>query len=596
MSIDRDAPSPLAAEAAAGVTDPALAALLVDHLEWLLRWHPTLATRLGDHRYDDRVERRDAASIRRFHDERGNFIGRVGQLDAGGLDPDDQLTWMLLMQALGAMGAADLCRFQEWAVSSRGGLLDEISYVVEMHPLTTPADGDNLLARMAEMARWPDVEIANLRVGLRKGRIASREVVRRAVAQLDAELARPTSAWAMTAPARDERPGWPEIARGRFAAALGHLVDDEVRPGLVRLRAFLADEVLPRGRTGADEGIHAVRGGDMGYQALIVAYLGAAHAPADLHALGLAEIARSDAAIAELGGRLFGAADLAATIAHLRTDRGLYFGSRDELLGAAEAALARARAAIPRWFGRLPKAPCEVREIPEHEAPYTYVAYYRPPHFDGSRPGEYYVNTYRPEVRTRYELEALTWHEAIPGHHLQIAIAQELGPTLPLFRRIDGSTAYVEGWALYTERLADEMGLYSGDLDRLGMHSFDAWRAARLVVDTGLHAMGWTRAQAEAFMLEHTALTPENVSNEVDRYITDPGQALAYKVGQLAMLDVRRQAEAALGDRFDVRGFHDVVLGVGAVTLPALQIVIGRWLSEQGAGGAAAPHDHDHDH
>ena len=591
MSTDRDAPSPLAAEAVAGVTDPALAALLADHWEWLLRWTPTLATMLGDHRHDAEVAPRDAASIRRFHDERGNFIGRAGQLDAGSLDPADQLTWMLLMQSLGAMGADDLCRFQEWAVSSRGGLIDEISRVVELHSLTTPADGDNLLARLAAMAGWPDTTIANLRIGLRKGRVAAREAVRRAVAQLDAELARPTSAWAMTAPARAELRAWPAVARERFAVALGHLVDDEIRPGLVRLRAFLADEVLPRGRTGADEGLHAVRGGDIGYQAQIVAYLGAAHTPADLHTLGLAEIVRTDAAIAELGARLFGAADLAATIAHLRGDRSLYFGSREELLGAAEAALARARAAIPGWFGRLPRTPCVVREIPAHEAPYTTVAYYRRPHLDGSRPGEYHVNTYRPEVRARYELEALTWHESIPGHHLQIAIAQELGPTLPLFRRIGGSTAYVEGWALYTEKLADEMGLYSGDLDRLGMHSFDAWRASRLVVDTGLHAMGWTRAEAEAFMLEHTALTPENVSNEVDRYITDPGQALAYKVGQLAMLDARRQAEAALGDRFDVRAFHDVVLGAGAVTLPALQIVVGRWLANR---GAAAAHDHDH--
>jgi uncharacterized protein (DUF885 family) len=218
-----------------------------------------------------------------------------------------------------------------------------------------------------------------------------------------------------------------------------------------------------------------------------------------------------------------------------------------------------------------------MRETPAYEAPYSTIAYYRQPHYDGSKPGEYFVNTYRPETRPRYELEALTWHESIPGHHLQIALAQELG-ALPLFRKLDGSTAFVEGWALYTERLADEMGLYSSDTDRLGKVSYDAWRASRLVVDTGIHAMGWTRAQAEAFMRAHTALTEVNISNEVDRYIGWPGQALAYKVGQLEIFKLRGEAQAALGARFDLKAFHATVLGAGAVTLPVLDDRVRAWI------------------
>jgi uncharacterized protein (DUF885 family) len=225
----------------------------------------------------------------------------------------------------------------------------------------------------------------------------------------------------------------------------------------------------------------------------------------------------------------------------------------------------------------LPRTDCVMREIPEYEAPYSTIAYYRQPHYDGTKPGEYFVNTYRPESRPRYELEALTWHESIPGHHLQIALAQELG-ALPAFRRLDGSTAFVEGWALYTESLADEMGLYSSDLDRLGRISYDAWRACRLVVDTGIHALGWTRAQAEAYMREHTALTPINISNEVDRYIGWPGQALAYKVGQLEIQRLRRDAEARLGTRFDLPAFHAIVLGAGAVTLPVLADRVTAWI------------------
>jgi uncharacterized protein (DUF885 family) len=275
---------------------------------------------------------------------------------------------------------------------------------------------------------------------------------------------------------------------------------------------------------------------------------------------------------------VLGAPDLAATIARLRGDASLYFASAGELLAAAQRALDRAKAAVPRFFSRLPRTDCVMRETPAYEAPYSTIAYYREPHYDGSKPGEYFVNTYRPETRPRFELEALTWHESIPGHHLQIALSQELGE-LPLFRKLEGSTAFVEGWALYTERLADEMDLYSSDLDRLGKLSYDAWRASRLVVDTGLHALGWTRAQAEAFLREHTALTEVNISNEVDRYIGWPGQALAYKVGQLEILKLRRDAEAALGPRFDLKAFHATVLEAGAVTLPVLGQRVRAWLA-----------------
>jgi uncharacterized protein (DUF885 family) len=579
------ATSPLAADAVRGVTDPALRALVAEHWEWLLRWSPTYATTLGDHRFDDRLAPRDQFSLLRYNGELTQLLTRIASLDAGKLEGADLATWMLLITGLQAAGVFARVGWYEWAVSSRGGLLDEISYLVELHPLGAPADGDHLLARLRAGVAWVDDTIANLRRGAASGRFAAREPVRRAIAQLDAQLAQPTEAWALCAPARPDEPrlaAWPADARDRFAAALRDVVDGALRPAFGRYRDFLAAEILPHGRTGADEGMHALPDGAALYRAFIDAHVGGGQSAEELHALGLAEIARTDQAIAALGASLFGAADLAATVAHLRRtdDRALYFGDRDALLAAAETALARAKAALPRWFGRVPRADCVVREMPAHEAPYTTIAYYREPHYDGSKPGEYFVNTYRPEVRPRFELEALTFHESIPGHHLQIAIAQELDD-LPLFRKLGGSTAYVEGWALYTERLADEMGLYSSELDRLGMHSYDAWRASRLVVDTGLHAMGWTRAEAEAYMLAHTALTPENISNEVDRYITDPGQALAYKVGQLKMFEMRDLMQRAMRDRFDLRTFHDVILGAGAVTLPVLHLIVGQWIVAQ---------------
>jgi len=362
------------------------------------------------------------------------------------------------------------------------------------------------------------------------------------------------------------------------------VVEAGVRPAYIRYRALLADEILPRARGPKKVGVGHVPGGMGCYKARIGEYTGLDLSPAELHKLGLREIERINREMVELGRSLFGkdGANLSALVRVLRTDRALYFETPQEIVAAAEKALAAAKARMPDFFGRLPRADCVVVPIPDYEAPFTTIAYYREPHFDGSKPGEYFINIYEPEVRPRFEMQALTFHESIPGHHLQIALGQEQA-RLPAFRRFLGSTAFVEGWALYTERLADEMKLYSGDLDRMGMLSYDAWRASRLVVDTGVHAMGWTREQAEAFMREHTALTEQNIRNEVDRYISWPGQALAYKIGQLEIVRLRREAEAELGSRFDLRRFHDLVLENGAVTMPVLGGEVRRWIDAEKA-------------
>ncbi|HSN28769.1 MAG TPA: DUF885 domain-containing protein [Kofleriaceae bacterium] len=571
--------SPLAADAVAGITDAELAAAVAEHWELTMRWTPTWATTLGDHRYDDQLAPRDADSIERYTRERDAVYAQLCGVDPARLGEVDRVTYQLLRGQLEAQRGLDVCRFHEWLVDSAGGsVLGELSYLVESHTVKTARDAENLVARMRQGAKAIDDTIANLGTGLAQGRVSSAEKVRRVVEQVDAELAKPVEGWAMAIPA------W----AGDFRAVHGTLVDvvrDEIAPAIARLRDFLRERVLPAART-EHEGLGALPDGDACYRATIVQHVGIAMSPAELHALGLAEIARTDAELAELGRRVLGAPDLKATIAKLRDESQLYFASRDEILAFAQDALDRAKAAIPRFFRVLPKADCVMREIPSYEAPYSTIAYYRQPHYDGSKPGEYFVNTFKPETRPRFELEALTWHESIPGHHLQIAIAQELG-ALPAFRKLDGSTAFVEGWALYTERLAEEMGLYSSDVDRLGKVSYDAWRASRLVVDTGIHAMGWTRQQAEGFMREHTALTPINISNEVDRYIGWPGQALAYKVGQLKIIALREEAERALGAAFDLPGFHEVVLAAGAVTLPVLEERVRAWVSARAPGTRA---------
>jgi len=572
--------SPLAADAVAGATDATLVAILADHWEFVMRWQPTYATTLGDHRYDDRLARRNAAAIAAYTGERDALIARLAALDLAALDPTDAVTAKLLLGQLEASRGTDICKFHEWSVDAyTSSPLAELSYLVESHIVTTPADAQNLLARLEQGALVVDDVIANLQTGLAAGRVASQEQIRRSLAQLDGELAKPLEELSLVTPkwtvAPDPDP-WPN--RTALVAQLHAVVASKVIPALTRLRDLYRDRLLPHGR-GEVEGLASLPNADACYRAAIVFHVGLPLAPQELHDLGRREIARTDKELAELGANVLGTKDLAATIARLRTDRELYFATREEILAAAQAQLDRAKAAIPRYFSTLPKADCIMRETPAYEAPFSTVAYYRQPHYDGSKPGEYFVNTFKPETRARFEMEALTWHESIPGHHLQIAIAQELG-ALPAFRKLDGSTAYVEGWALYTERLADEMGLYTSDLDRLGKLSFDAWRASRLVVDTGIHALGWTRAQAEQFMREHTALTEINISNEVDRYIGWPGQALAYKVGQLEILRLRAEAEAKLGAKFDLKAFHAVVLGAGAVTLPVLADRVQAWISQ----------------
>jgi len=442
--------------------------------------------------------------------------------------------------------------------------------IPSLQPLRDVADGESMLARWWAMGSWVDQQIAQLRRGAAEGRTPVAGSVRRVIAQLDELAGRPLEDWPLLAPLHAQHAEWSEGAWRAFEVGLAGAVRDGLRPAFARYRAYLADDALPGARDEAHVGLCHLPGGAELYARLARAHTTTDKAPEEIHEVGLAEIARIDAEITELGGRVLGTADLASTLVALRGDPSVHFRSGEEIVAVAEASLARAVAAIPDWFGRLPSAACVVVRMQPHEEQHSTIAYYREPPLDGSRPGRYYINTYAPETRPRYEAEALAFHESVPGHHLQVAIGQEL-EHLPAFRRHGDFTAFVEGWGLYSERLANEMGLYSGDLDRIGMLSYDAWRASRLVVDTGMHALAWSRGQAIEFMTAHTALAPNNIANEVDRYIGWPGQALAYKIGQLEIRRLRAEAEAALGASFDIRGFHDAVLSHGALPLSVLR-------------------------
>jgi uncharacterized protein (DUF885 family) len=266
----------------------------------------------------------------------------------------------------------------------------------------------------------------------------------------------------------------------------------------------------------------------------------------------------------------------------IRNDPRFFYKTPEELMAAYEKAARGIEPQLPKLFGRLPKTPFGIRAIPAATAPTTTTAYYQPPSLDGSRPGNYYVNLYKPETRPMWEVEALTAHESVPGHHLQIALAYEL-KGLPEFRRNAGYTAFIEGWALYSEKLGYELGLYQDDFSKFGQLNYDMWRAVRLVVDTGMHSFKWTRDQAIYYFKQNTGKSDLDISNEIDRYISWPGQALAYKVGQLRIQALRAEAEKALGDRFDVRAFHDQLLGMGALPLSVLEAEMRSWIAAQSA-------------
>jgi uncharacterized protein (DUF885 family) len=565
-------------DAAAGVSDGELASLLVDHWKSTLERAPVWATRLGVRRFDDRIGDASYDAVLAHRKLTRGFLERARSIDAARLGAADRVTHGLFVEQLESDVASEVCEFALWSLSPRSNPVTVWNHLPEDHSVDSVRDGDNLLARYRAIGRAIDQERENLLLGAKRGLFANAHSARIVAEMVKKQLGEPLTGWPLLEPVKKPRSSWPAEAQRRFATGLADAVKNGIRPALERYLKTLETEILPRARGADREGIGALPNGKACYAALVRAHTTLPVSPADAHQTGLEEVARIDREIAALGAKLFSEPKLAKVLERLRSDKKLYFASEAEIVSAAETALGKAKAAMPRYFGILPKADCVVRRMPDYEAPYSTIAYYRQPNPDGSKPGEYMVNVLAPETRPRFEAEVLAFHESIPGHHLQIAIAQERS-ALPAFRRHDGMTAFVEGWALYTERLSEEMGLYSGDLDRMGMLSFDAWRATRLVVDTGIHSLGWTREQAQRYMLEHTALTPKNIENEVDRYIVWPGQALAYKLGQLAVSKLRRRAESELGKTFDLAAFHDAVLAEGAVSLPVLEGQIDAWIA-----------------
>ncbi len=555
------------------MSDPSTALRAVADRYWgaRLAYSPTEATLHGDHRYDDRIE--DVSVDAEAH-ERATWLelrAAVDAVDVAGLDAAGRVTRELLRRELTQAVEAIDVRRTELRFDQNTGLHAELMVVAPQIKAPTPEAAGALLERHRQIPRLIDQMIERLRAGVAAGRTPARINVERSLNQVDRYLASPLDGDLFTTMAGP--PEWDGEAAWRTDLAAA--ARDAIRPAFARYREFFAGELLPAGRPHDQAGLSWLAEGPALYEHFVRRHTTVDDlTPQQIHQIGLDELDRLADEYAEVGDRLFDATDLAAIFDRLRSDPALRYASGDQIMDDARRYLAAATAAMGDWFGRLPITPCEITAIPASVAEDMPVAYYFPPANDGSRPGMYFVNTADPGHKNRFETASVAYHEAIPGHHLQLAIATEL-EGVPAFQRLSGgNTAYVEGWGLYAERLAAEMGLYTDDLERIGMLAADSWRSCRLVVDTGLHALGWGRQQAIDFMAANAPVTLGEIEVEVDRYIGMPGQALAYKIGQREIFRLREDARARLGDRFDIKAFHDVVLGSSSVSLPVLRTLV----------------------
>ena len=526
---------------------------------------PLNATQLGEPDWDGRLADNTPAGRAAVLAEFADIEARAAAVPVDGLDPADRITRAAVTGFVRTQVALQIPGYADWSVDPMLGAAVALPNAGEVQPVGTREERERALQRWRAMPGFLDQYGTNLRAARAEGRVAAATLVTKVIAQLDGLLAEPAADSPLLLPARTAGPG-------PFAAALEAEVAGRILPAYGRLRTLLAEEVLPVARPDDRAGICHLDGGAGLYRQLIQGFVTLDLSPEEVHEAGLAAVRDSDEALTELGREALGTPDLAATLLRLRTGDGLHFTGAEEIVAAARAAVERAEAVVPDWFGLRHERPCEVRPVPRHEEQNAPFAYYQWPAADGSLPGIYFVNTFRPGTRSRYETVPTACHEAVPGHHLQISVAQGLAG-LPAFRRLVPVPAYAEGWGLYAETLGEEMGLYGDDLDRLGARSNDALRSCRLVVDTGLHAFGWTRQQAVDHIVAHTAFGPERAASEVDRYLAWPGQALSYKLGHLELLRLRAEWRSRPGAG-DVRRFHDAVLGAGSLPLAALREVL----------------------
>jgi uncharacterized protein (DUF885 family) len=561
-----------AAERSAGER---LQQLFDDTWETELAANPTMASYRGDPRYNDRWTDLSAAGIERRRQHDRDTLAALRAIPRDQLDPARQLDYDLFARQYEQRISSARFKPELYQIDHQGGI-QTLAEIVELLPFSSIKDYEDWIARLDAAGTLIDQHIALLDQAVRERRTQPRVIMQRIPAQLAALRVSDARDSGFFAPFKRFPENIPVTERERLTAAGLRAIERSVLPGYARLERVFNERYLPATRTSV--GIFDTPAGREFYRERIAHHTTTRDLDAEaIHAIGLTEVARIRTEMLAIKNQVGFAGTLREFFEFLRTDPQFYYQTPEELFEAYLAISKRIDPGLTRLFRTLPRTPYGLRPIPSSRAPYTTTAYYQPPSSDGLRAGFYYVNLYRPEVRPKYEMEVLSIHEAVPGHHLQIALAMEQAQ-LPQFRRNASFTAYVEGWALYSESLGEELGLYRDPYSKFGQLTYDMWRAVRLVVDTGMHHKGWSREQAIEFFLDNAAKSEADIVNEIDRYIAWPGQALAYKIGQLRIQALRAEAEKALGERFDIRAFHDELLASGAVPLDILEARIRAWI------------------
>ena len=556
-----------------------LHALFESEWERGLRENPVGASYQGDSRYDDRWADLSADALARSHAADRAVLEALERIPPGQLSEADRLNRDLFARQY--RGEIDA---YEWGlrflpITQRRGV-QSAHQLAEVLPFKTVKDYENWIARLGSLDTYVDQTIELMREGMRRGLVQPRVIMERVPAQIAKQVVTEPAESPFYAPFRKMPDSIPAAEQERLRAAARRAIEQDVLPAYARLQKFFNDQYLPACRDTV--GVWDTPGGADWYQERVRWFTTTDLTADEVHQIGLKEVARIRGEMQKVIERVGFKGSFAEFLHFLRTDPQFRYTDPDQLLQAYLAMAKRVDPLLPQYFGRLPRMPYGVRPIPMESAPDTTTAYYQQPSMDGRRAGYYYVNLYKPEERPTYEIPVLTIHEAVPGHHLQIALAQELGEQ-PKFRRDFEATAFVEGWALYSESLGEEMGFYDDPYAKFGQLTYEMWRAVRLVVDTGLHHKRWTREQAIEFFKANAAKSELDIVNEIDRYISWPGQALAYKIGELRIKELRARATQALGPEFDLREFHDVVLGSGAVPLDVLEANVKAWQAQKTA-------------
>jgi len=558
----------------------ALNQIFTDYWEDNLVHNPEFASSLGDKRFNDKINDYSVKAYNEGLAREQAFLMRLASIDPTGLTDQEKISLDLLLRKFAEDQEA--AEFKEWEmpINQLGGIYNAYPQLVSQLSFTAVKDYDDWITRLHAIPHAFEQVTTNMAIGIEDHRVPPQYLLQQALDQVkqfasqkpeDSPLALPLKSFPATIKPLDQ-----ERIKQEMLDAIGK----EVLPAYLRFQRFMEVSYVPAGRT--DPGISALPDGAKYYQFLIRQSTTTNLTADQIHQIGLDEVKRDEAEMLVIAQQL-GFKDLASFRASLNNNPKLKASSPEALMAAYSSYIGPMQAKLPQLFGRLPKAKLEVVSVPDYLAKTMYPAYYEEGTADGSRPGRLRVNLYNATDRNLYAIEAVAYHEGIPGHHLQISIAQELDG-VPTFRKYESYTAFVEGWALYSERLGKEIGFYQDPMSDYGRLQADIWRAIRLVVDTGVHTQHWTRPQMVQYFHDHTAMEETTIQTETDRYIGWPGQALAYKIGQMKILELRDRARKALGDKFDLRAFHDQVLDAGALPLDVLSDRVDAWIAQQKTG------------